>query len=136
IPIIHLFSPPNVLHPDSTGGGAGSQSGSAGVSVFYDGEFYDNISVAVRGNTTAGYAKKSHRFEFNREHPFRHPGVGYGWPEKPGPRIRTSSSEAAYPDPTYMRQGMSFWLCDQAGSPATFYYPVRLQLNGQFYQLA
>jgi hypothetical protein len=35
-----------------------------------------------------------------------------------------------------MRQGMSFWLCDQAGSPATFYYPVRLQLNGQFYQLA
>ena len=35
-----------------------------------------------------------------------------------------------------MRQGMSFWLCEQAGSPASFYYPVRLQLNGQFYQLA
>jgi hypothetical protein len=28
IPVIHLFSPPNVLHPDSTGGGADSQSGS------------------------------------------------------------------------------------------------------------
>jgi hypothetical protein len=136
VPVVHLFSPPNVLHPDSTGGGADSQVGSSGVSVFYDGEFYDNIYVAVRGNTTAGYAKKSHRFEFNREHPFRHPGVGYGWPEKPGPRIRKTSFEADFPDPTYMRQGMSFWLCDRAGSPATFYYPVRLQLNGQFYQLA
>jgi hypothetical protein len=138
IPIIHLFAPPNILQPgpNTSGIGADSQAGSRGVSVFYDGEFYDNIYVSLRGNTTAGYPKKSHRFEFNHEHLFRHPGVGFGWPEKPGPRIRRTSFEADYPDPTYMRQGMSFWLCEQAGSPASFYYPVRLQLNGQFYQLA
>ncbi len=138
IPVIHLFAQPNVLQPgpNTSSIGADSQAGSSGVSVFYDGEFYDNIYVSLRGNTTAGYPKKSHRFEFNREHLFRHPGVGFGWPEKPGPRIRRTSFVADYPDPTYMRQGLSFWLCEQAGSPASFYYPVRLQLNGQFYQLA
>jgi len=138
LPIIHLFAPPNVLQPGPSTSqiGGDSQAGSWGVSVFYDGEFYDNVYVSLRGNTTAGYPKKSHRFEFNREHIFRHPGVGYGWPEKDGPRIRRTSFVADYPDPTYMRQGMAFWLCDQIGSPGTFYYPVRLQLNGQFYQLA
>src|SRR5436853_2141215 len=35
-----------------------------------------------------------------------------------------------------MRQLLSFWLCNQMGAPAPFYYPVRLQLNGVFYQLA
>ena len=60
-------------------------SGQPRVSVYYDGEFYDNIYVSLRGNTTAGYPKKSHRFEFNHEHLFRHPGVGFGWPEKSGP---------------------------------------------------
>src|SRR5262249_29978761 len=47
-----------------------------------------------------------------------------------------TSFEADYVDPAYMRQGLSFWLCDLMGSPTSFYYPVRLQLNGQFYQLA
>ena len=138
IPVIHLFAPANILQPgpNTSQTGADSQAGSAGVSVFYDGEFYDNVFVSLRGNTTAGYPKKSHRFEFNREHTFRHPGVGFGWPDKPGPRIRRTSFVADYPDPTYMRQGLSFWLCEQVGSPASFYYPVRLQLNGQFYQLA
>ncbi len=138
IPVIHLFAPANILQPgpNTSALGADSQAGSHGVSVFYDGEFYDNVYAALRGNTTAGYPKKSHRFEFPREHPFRHPGAGYGWPDQPAPRIRKTSFEADYPDPTYMRQGMSFWLCRQAGSPSSFYYPVRLQLNGAFYQLA
>jgi hypothetical protein len=138
LPVIHLFAPPNILQPgpNTSSIGADSHAGSSGVSVFYDGEFYDNVYVALRGNTTGGYAKKSHRFEFTREHAFRHPGVGYGWPERAGPRIRRTSFVADYPDPTYMRQGLSFWLCQQLGSPASFYYPVRLQLNGEFYQLA
>jgi hypothetical protein len=138
IPVIHLFALPTVLQPgpNTSAIGADSQTGSNGVAVFYDGEFYDRVHVSLRGNTTAGYPKKSHRFEFNREHPFRHPGVGFGWPEQEGPRIRRTSFVADYPDPTYMRQGMAFWLCEQIGSPGSFYYPVRLQLNGQFYQLA
>ena len=84
--------------------------------------------MKLRGNTTAGYTKKSHRLEFNREHPFRH--------NEPGGRIRKTSFVADYPDPTYMRQGLSYWLADAIGAPAPFYAPYRLQLNGAFYQLA
>ncbi|MCX8157925.1 MAG: lamin tail domain-containing protein, partial [Verrucomicrobiae bacterium] len=125
LPIIHLFvsnytANVGVDDPNKTGGRA---------SVFYDGEFYDNVFMRVRGNTTRSYTKKSHRLEFNREKPFRHPGPGGG-------RLRKTSFVADYPDPTYMRQGLSFWLCEMFGSPGTFYHPVRLQMNGAFYQLA
>jgi len=58
--------------------------------------------MEVRGNTTAGFNKKSHKVEFNSEHPFRHrPDM---------PRIGNTSFEADYGDPTYMRQGLCFWL--------------------------
>jgi hypothetical protein len=127
--VIHFFAPANILSPGptSTQSGADSQGG-ARVSVFFDGEFYDNVHMELRGNSTANFNKKSHRVEFNREHLFRH--------NQPGPRIRKTSFVADWPDPTYMRQGLSYWLCDVFGAPAPFYQAVRLQLNGQFYQLA
>lgn len=133
LPVLHLFAPASVLQPGTGPGGSTSQTGAdsqtgARVSAFYDGEFYDNIYMELRGNTTAGYYKKSHRLEFNKEHEFRHPG--------PGGRIRKTSFVADYPDPTYMRQGLSYWICDLVGAPAPFYEPWRLQLNGAFYQLA
>jgi hypothetical protein len=121
LPVVYFFVAPNQMSAvDSQAGGRAS--------VFYDGEFYDNVEMQVRGNTTAGYNKKSHRVEFNREHPFRHWG--------PGGRIRKTSFMADYGDPTYMRQGLTFWLCNEIGAPAPFYDPVRLHLNGAFYQLA
>lgn len=129
LPVIHLFAPSTVLQPGptTTQTGADSQSGGR-VSLFFDGEFYDNIAMSLRGNTTAGYNKKSHRLEFNKEHLFRH--------NESSTRIRKTSFVADYPDPTYMRQGLSFWLCDEVGASGPFYAPYRLQLNGQFYQLA
>jgi len=127
--IIHLFAAAGVLSPvpNTAQSGADSQTGGR-VSVYYDGEFYDNVYMELRGNSTAGFEKKSHRMEFNREHPFRYSDTE--------PRIRKTSFVADYPDPTYMRQGLCFWLGDLFGAPSPFYVPVRLQLNGQFYQLA
>jgi hypothetical protein len=129
LPVIHLFAPANILGPGpgSSSVGADSQGG-ARVSVFYDGEFYDNIHMQLRGNTTSGYNKKSHRVEFNNEHQFRH--------SDEYPRVGKTSFVADYPDPAYMRQGLCFWLGNLLGSPGSFYNPVRLQLNGNFYQLA
>jgi len=129
LPVIHLFAPATVLQPGPTTSQIGADSQAGGrVSLYYDGEFYDNVAMFLRGNTTAGYNKKSHRLEFNREHEFRH--------RESGRRLRKTSFVADYPDPTYMRQGLSFWLCEEAGAAGTFYAPYRLQLNGQFYQLA
>ena len=132
VPVVHLFAPASVLQPGTGPGGGTSQTGAdsetgSRVSLFANGEFYDNISMSLRGNSTAGYYKKSHRVEFNKEHPFL-----YGDSNQ---RIRKTSFEANYPDPTHMRQGLSFWLNDQLGVPAPFIIPTRLQLNGNFYQL-
>ena len=120
LPVFQLFIAPQQLRAaDSDGGARGC--------FFYDGEFYDNVLVKVRGNTTAGYAKKSHRLEFPHDHPLRHPG--------PGGRIRHTSLMAEFGDPSYLRQHLSFWLQTETGSAAPFHYPVRVQLNGEFWQL-
>lgn len=121
LPLVHLFAPPAELpRIDDEGGGR--------VCVFFDGEFYDNVLMEVRGNTTAGCNKKSHRVEFPRDHLFRPPGREQ--------RLRKTSFMADYADPSYLRQHLSFWLAGQAGLHAPYYDPVRLQMNGQFYQLA
>lgn len=121
LPVFHLFVA-------STQMGAIDTESGGRVSLFYDGEFYDNLYMELRGNTSAGLRKKSHRLEFNRGHEFRHPG--------PGGRIRKTSLLAEYLDPAYLRQHLCFWFLNQIGVPAPFHYPVRVHLNGQFYQLA
>lgn len=121
LPIFHLFVAPDQLSKiDSESGGR--------LAFFYDGEFYDNVYMELRGNTSAGLAKKAHRLEFNRGHELRHAG--------PGGRSRKSALLAEYLDPTYLRQHLSFWFLNQIGVPAPFNYPVHVRMNGQFYQLA
>jgi hypothetical protein len=121
LPLFHLFVAPSQLpRIDTESGGRAS--------FFYDGEFYDNIYVELRGNTSAGLAKKAHRLEFNRGHELRHAG--------PGSRTRRSALLGEYLDPAYLRQHLCFWFLNQIGVPAPYDYPVRVQLNGEFYQLA
>lgn len=125
IPIIHLF-----VENYANGVGVDSSTKVGGpASVYYDGEFYDNVHMYVRGNSTRSYLKKSHSINFNSKQKFRHPGPG-------GARLGKTSFTADYPDPAYIRQRLTFWLCEQAGAPGPFYHPVRLQMNGRFYQLA
>lgn len=121
LPVFHLFVAPNQL------GGIDTESGGR-VSFFHDGEFYDNIYMELRGNTSAGLNKKSHRLEFNRGHELRHAGDDK--------RTRKSALLAEYLDPAYLRQHLSFWFLNAIGDPAPFHNPVRVQMNGQFYQLA
>jgi hypothetical protein len=126
LPIFHLFSTALQAGPPTSQTGADSESGGR-VAIFYDGEFYDNVYMELRGNTSAGQQKKSHRLEFNREHPFRH------LPEFP--RVRKTSLMAEFLDPVYIRQHLCFWLLQEMGVPSPFFYPVRAQLNGSFYAL-
>jgi hypothetical protein len=121
IPIYHLFINP------SQQGGADGENGTR-CAIFYDGEFYDNVRIELRGNSSSQFRKKAHRIEFNRDHRFRHlPGY---------PRVGDTSFLGESADPAYMRQMFSFWLSEAMGTPAPFDYPVRLQLNSVFYQLA
>lgn len=121
LPVFHLFVAPNQMSRiDTESGGR--------IAFFYDGEFYDNVYMELRGNTSAGLPKKAHRLEFNRGHELRHAG--------PGGRSRRSSLLAEYLDPAYLRQHLCFWFLDQIGVRAPYNYPVRVQMNGAFYQLA
>ena len=121
LPVFHLFVAPNQL------GAIDTESGGR-VSLFHEGEFYDNLYMELRGNTSAGLNKKSHRLEFNRGRELRHAGAE--------DRTRKSALMAEYLDPAYLRQHLSFWFLNSIGVPAPFHNPVRVQLNGQFYQLA
>lgn len=121
LPIFHLFvAPDQMSRIDTESGGR--------LAFFYDGEFYDNIYMELRGNTSAGLPKKAHRLEFNRGHELRHAG--------PGGRSRRSSLLGEHLDPAYLRQHLCFWFLDRIGVPAPYNYPVRVQMNGAFYQLA
>ena len=121
LPVFHLFIAPNQL------AGIDTESGGR-IALFHDGELYDNAYMELRGNTSAGLNKKSHRLEFNRGYELRHPG--------PGGSVRKSALLAEYLDPAYVRQNLCFWFLDAIGVPSPFHYPVRVHLNGQFYQLA
>jgi hypothetical protein len=121
LPIFHVFFPP------AQSNAAGTETGTR-CAFFYDGEFYDNIRIELRGNTSAGFDKKAYRLEFNRDHKLRHPG--------PGERITDTSLLGEWADPAYFRQAFSFWILDAFGTPSPFDYPVRLQLNGEFFMLA
>lgn len=94
--------------------------------------YYDNVRIDLRGNTSAGFRKKSHGLRFNKCQPLicANPFDGETI------ETRKTSFIAEYCDPTYIRQALSFWMWRQAGNLVPFDYPVRLRLNGEFYQLA
>lgn len=113
---------------------AGSMPLGARVGVFDEqsNTYYDNVRIDLRGNTSAGFNKKSHGLRFNKCQPLTCTNPFDG--EKI--ETRKTSFIAEYCDPTYIRQALSFWLFRQAGNLTPFDYPVRLQMNGEFYQLA
>ena len=97
------------------------------------GLYYDHVRIDLRGHTSAGYVKKSHGLKFNKSQPLSctDPVTGTVVEE-----IRKSSFISEFPDVSGIRQMFAFKIFNDNGSPAPFDYPVRLNLNGAFYQLA
>lgn len=99
-------------------------SGTRG-SVFYLGEFYDNVVIHRRGGSTAGAPKKHFKFRFNRGYKFRYmDGV---------PRVNEFNLNSTYSDKAYLRQNLAFEAYDWCGCPGSESFPVRAQRNGEFY---
>ena len=119
LPIYQLF----VQNPSAADTRSGTRA-----SVFYDGEFYDNVFIRLRGGTTTRYAKKSHRINFNKGHYFRF--------DDEHERFGKVNLNAEYTDPVYFRSALAFEMFRDAGVPAPLSFPVRVEQNGDFYQLA
>ena len=100
-------------------GAAGSRSGTR-ASVFYDGEFYDNVFVRLRGgNTTHG-----RKFEFNDGHHFSF--------DPDLPRVDEFNLNERGGDPTYIRQVLGWETYVNAGQPGSLSFPMHVRRNSSY----
>lgn len=97
-------------------------------SVYYRGEFYDNVYVRQRGGSSTGYPKQSHKFDFNKGYHFRFDPME--------PRVEEINLNTTYADKAYMRQILSYETYRDAGGEGSVAYPIRQQRNGSFYQVS
>jgi hypothetical protein len=104
---------------------AGSRSGARG-SVFFDGEFYDNIFIRRRGGATVGAASK--KFVFNKGGKFR-------FSDDCG-RVKEFNLNQNGSDPTYLRQPLAFETMGKAGCPSSLSFLMLSVLNGQVERVA
>ncbi len=95
--------------------------------------YYDYVRIDLRGNTSAGFTKKGHGLRFAKAHPLTMTDVVTGETIE---EIRKTSLISEFADPSYMRQMIAFWLWRKMGNLVPFDFPVRCNLNGEFYQLA
>ena len=96
--------------------------------------YYDYVRIDLRGNTSAGFTKKSHGLRFAKAHPLQMMDVVTG--KELEKEVRKTSLISEFADPSYMRQMIAFWLWRKMGNKVPFDFPVRCNLNGEFYQLA
>jgi len=94
-------------------------------SIFWDGEFFDNIGVNAHGQTTwYVFAKKSMNFNLNS---------GYQVRPRPGAkRVKAFDLLTTAADKAYLRMALGFETFAEAGVPTHDAFLVRLQKNGQF----
>lgn len=97
-------------------------------SLAYDGEFYDNVAVRIRGDYTRRYDKKSYKVDFTREHLFRFsPQAG---------RVEEINLNSTYTDRAYIRPLLAWETYRAAGVADSLSFPVRMQRNGAFHSVA
>ncbi|MEZ5324134.1 MAG: lamin tail domain-containing protein [Verrucomicrobiales bacterium] len=116
LPVLHWF----VERPTRADSRAGTQA-----SVFYHGQFYDNIFCRTRGQSTANWEKPKYKFDFHKNHHF------YWSDDFPKSEEFNLNSFLR----GYSREPAMFTYLNAAGTraPQTFYLQVRQ--NGDYYGL-
>lgn len=108
-------------------GAAGTRTGTRS-SVFFDGQFYDNVFTRVRGATSEGVSKKSHKFDFNTGHHFRF--------SPDAPRVDEININSTFQDKAYIRPQLTYESYGDAGVVASHAATWRIQQNGAFFSVA
>jgi hypothetical protein len=119
-----------VEDPNWYRGGGGNTRENTFASVFYDGHFYDNIRVRVRGGVTQDQAKPNFKFDFYSGARFQydvdHPRVE---------EFNLQSLMGEIPTRTYMRNPLAYQLFRDSGHAAPFSFYTHVRQNGEFYAL-
>ena len=98
---------------------AGTRTGTR-ASVYFLGEFYDNIFIRLRGgNTTHG-----RKFQFNDGHLFRF--------QVDQPRVDEINLNEQGADPAYVRQPLSWETYALAGQAGSICFPMHVRQNGSY----
>ena len=97
-------------------------------SLYYRGEFYDNVRIDLHGQTTAGFPKKSYDVDFNNENRFY-------WREGERP-VRDVNLITNWTDKGKFRTSFSYEIYRESGAPYMFSVPIRIEQNGEFFSIA
>jgi hypothetical protein len=119
LPVMHWFTT-NAARADTTAGSRGS--------VYYEGEFYDNVLFKLHGQSSAGFPKKSYNLDFNRTHHFR-------WSTN-APRVADIDLLTNWADKSKTRHVLAYEVMRRSGVAAHFAFTVRVQQNGNFFSTA
>ena len=119
LPVLQFF----VQNPILATNAAGTRC-----SVFWDGEFYDNIEVNLHGQTTAfAFAKRSMNFNMNSGYKIR--------PRNGDSRVKAFDLITTASDKAFMRVVLSFGTFRDSGVPTHSAFPVRVQQNNAFHSV-
>src|SRR5687768_4604905 len=117
-----------VLHWFTTNpNGAGTSSGSRG-SVYYKGEFYDNVLFNIHGQSSTVFPKKSYNIDFNRTQRFL-------WSTN-APRVADIDLLTNWADKSKVRHVLGWEIMRESGVAGHFAYTVRVEQNGNFFSTA
>jgi hypothetical protein len=119
LPVLHWF----IESPSAANSNVGARC-----SLFYDGDFYDNVSIYLHGQSSRSFPKRSYNIDFN-------PGHNFKW--APGePRADDLNLLTTYPDKAQMRNILAHGTYRDADCPYHWVFPVRVQQNGEFWGTA
>lgn len=118
LPLMHLF----MKDPDAADTRSGTRA-----SIFYAGEFYDNVRVDLHGRGSVSFPKKSHDIDFNRDHRFQVLADSQ--------RVTDINLITNYSDRAMMRSTLVNEAFAAAGAGGHIAFPIRTQLNGNFHAI-
>jgi hypothetical protein len=119
LPVLHWF----IQNQQAANTDAGTRC-----SLYYDGQFYDNVLINIHGQSSRGFPKKSYDIDF-------HPGHNFKW--APGqPRADDINLMTTYPDKAQMRNILAYETYRDADCAYHWVFPVRVQQNGAFWGTA
>ncbi|MFT5121665.1 MAG: hypothetical protein ACI97B_000290 [Verrucomicrobiales bacterium] len=118
MPVLHRF----VETPAAAEGDPGTRA-----SLFYAGEFYDNVYIRIRGASTRSYPKKSYKIDFNDGYHFRF--------EPDLPRVSEINLNTTYTDPSYLTMMLGSETFRDAGSPYCISFLLHQRQNNAFFSV-
>ncbi|MGC6426108.1 MAG: lamin tail domain-containing protein [Akkermansiaceae bacterium] len=96
-------------------------------SMYYLGEFYDNLQMDRHGQSTGAFPKKSYDVDFNKGNRFR-------WKEGEE-RVKDINLLTNWADKSKVRNSMAYEFLQRCGSPYHYAFPVRMDRNGEFFSI-